>query len=224
MTKLYHNSWEGLFHQEFSKDYMKMLSAYIQSERNAYKIYPPREKVFHAFQLTPMESLKIVLLGQDPYHGPNQAHGLSFSVPKGIPTPPSLKNIFKELQADIPGFTIPTHGELSSWAQQGVLLLNTVLTVRENQANSHKNAGWEQFTNTIIKSLSENKSGLVFILWGANAKSKAQLIDPAKHLVLEGVHPSPLSAYRGFFGCRHFSKANEYLLKLGKEPIDWNID
>jgi len=187
-------------------------------------VYPKPSDVFNAFDLTPFNEVKVVILGQDPYHGANQAHGLSFSVQKGVAIPSSLKNIYKELQADIPGFKIPAHGDLSSWAKQGVLLLNATLTVRAGEPGSHQKMGWEQFTDKAIEVLSAEKSGLVFMLWGRYAQAKASLIDPTKHVVLTAAHPSPFSAYNGFFGCTHFSKANAYLVKKGEKPIIWQID
>jgi uracil-DNA glycosylase len=180
--------------------------------------------VFNAFKLTPFHEVKVVILGQDPYHGANQAHGLSFSVQKGVGIPPSLKNIYKELQVDIPGFNMPSHGDLSDWAKKGVLLLNATLTVRANEPGSHQKMGWEQFTDKAIEALNAKKGGLVFILWGRHAQAKASLIDSGKHLVLTAAHPSPFSAYNGFFGCKHFSKANAYLLSKGEKPINWQID
>jgi uracil-DNA glycosylase len=187
-------------------------------------VYPKHSDVFNAFKLTPLNEVKVVILGQDPYHGTNQAHGLSFSVQKGVAVPPSLKNIYKELQADIPGFNMPSHGDLSSWAKQGVLLLNATLTVRANEPGSHQKMGWEQFTDKAIEALNAEKSGLVFILWGRHAQAKASLIDSSKHLILMAAHPSPFSAFNGFFGCKHFSKANAYLLSKGEKPIIWQID
>jgi uracil-DNA glycosylase len=184
---------------------------------------PKSEEVFNAFNHTPFDAVKIVILGQDPYHGVGQAHGLSFSVRKGIAIPPSLQNIYKELQTDIPGFQYPTHGELTQWADQGVLLLNATLTVRLSQAGSHQNKGWEQFTDQAIASLSEHREGLIFMLWGKFAQNKIPLINTNKHHVLKAAHPSPFSAYNGFLGCQHFSKANEILVQQGKSPIDWQI-
>jgi uracil-DNA glycosylase len=195
-----------------------------QENKQGTNVYPKPSDVFNAFNLTPFNEVKVVILGQDPYHGANQAYGLSFSVQKGVAVPPSLKNIYKELQADILGFNIPSHGDLSSWAKQGVLLLNVTLTVRANEPGSHQKMGWEQFTDNAIKALSAEKSGLVFILWGRHAQAKASLIDSGKHLVLTATHPSPFSAYNGFFGCKHFSKANAYLLTKGEKPINWQID
>jgi uracil-DNA glycosylase len=201
------------------------LNQFLAQEKEQETIvYPTPSDVFNAFNLTPFNEVKVVILGQDPYHGANQAHGLSFSVQQGVAVPPSLKNIYKELQTDIPGFNIPSHGDLSSWAKQGVLLLNATLTVRANEPGSHQKMGWEQFTDNAIKALSSEKSGLIFILWGRHAQAKASLIDSGKHLVLTAAHPSPFSAYNGFFGCKHFSKANAYLLSKGEKPINWQID
>lgn len=184
-------------------------------------IYPPDDDIFNAFKLTMPATLKVVIIGQDPYHGPNQAHGLCFSVNKGNKVPPSLRNIYKELASDIAGFEIPVHGDLSHWAEQGVLMLNTVLTVEQGQAHSHKKRGWEVFTDNVIKHISAEFENVVFLLWGAPAQKKAQLVDTARHSILSAVHPSPLSAHRGFFGCQHFSKTNELLSSFGKHAIDW---
>ncbi len=215
-------SWMLVLQDEFDKEYMVKLKAFLQNEREAgYKIYPKGGDIFNAFKKTPFDQLKVVILGQDPYHGPGQAHGLSFSVQKGINPPPSLKNIFKELLTDIPGFTFPGHGDLSSWAEQGVLLLNATLTVRDSSPASHQKQGWEQFTNKVIKTISEQKEGIVFILWGAFAQAKAELINTQKHFIIKSPHPSPFSADRGFFGSKPFSKTNEILLKTGKKPINW---
>jgi len=216
--------WLNLLHDEFDKPYMADLKNFLQNERNAgYTTYPKNADIFNAFNTTPLSEVKVVILGQDPYHGENQAHGLSFSVQKGIALPPSLRNIYKELQTDIPGFKIPNHGDLSGWAKQGVLLLNATLTVRANTAGSHQKKGWENFTDTVIKKLSDEKEGLVFILWGSYAQAKAQLIDTKKHHIIKSVHPSPLSAYGGFFGSKPFSKTNTILENEGKTPIDWQI-
>ncbi|MDF2179511.1 uracil-DNA glycosylase [Aliiglaciecola sp. CAU 1673] len=196
----------------------------VQRERESGKvIYPPKADVFNAFKYTPFEQVKLVILGQDPYHGPGQAHGLCFSVLPGVATPPSLVNMFKELKSDIPGFQIPQHGCLQKWAEQGVLLLNTVLTVEQGLAHSHAKFGWEQFTDRVIQLLNEAGQGIVFLLWGSHAQKKGAIIDGNKHFVLKAPHPSPLSAHRGFFGCGHFSKANELLVGQGKEPIDWQV-
>ena len=217
-------SWLLVLQDEFDKEYMVRLKAFLQKEKEAgHKIYPKGSDIFNAFQKTPFDQLKVVILGQDPYHGPGQAHGLSFSVQKGINPPPSLKNIFKELVKDIPGFTIPSHGDLSSWAEQGVLLLNATLTVRDSSPGSHQKKGWEEFTDKVIKTISEQKEGIVFILWGAFAQAKAELIDQTKHFIIKSPHPSPFSADRGFFGSKPFSKTNEILQKTGKTPINWLI-
>jgi uracil-DNA glycosylase len=204
---------------------MLSLNQFLEQENEQGTIvYPKHSDVFNAFNLTPFNEVKVVILGQDPYHGANQAHGLSFSVQKGVAIPPSLRNIYKELQADVPGFKIPTDGDLSSWAKQGVLLLNSTLTVRSNQPGSHQKMGWEQFTDQAIRALSEQREGLVFMLWGRHAQAKASLIDPTKHVVLTAAHPSPFSTYNGFFGCTHFSKANAYLVNKDEKPINWQID
>lgn len=196
--------------------------AYVAKERAAGKVvYPADADVLNAFKLTQAETLKVVILGQDPYHGPNQSHGLCFSVRKGNKIPPSLRNIYKELAADISNFVIPNHGDLSHWAAQGVLLLNTVLTVEQAQAHSHKKIGWEQFTDGVISTINRECDNLIFLLWGAPAQKKAALIDEKRHTILTAVHPSPLSAHRGFFGCKHFSKTNQVLNSQGMEPIDW---
>ena len=213
-------SWLEFLSTEFSSPYYGALSNIIESEYETGQIYPAKERVFAAMDLCPMASARVVILGQDPYHGPLQAHGLSFSVPSGTSFPPSLRNIFKELSADI-GCGIPKDGDLSRWARQGVLLLNSVLTVRAGEAASHAGLGWERFTDTIIATISSEKSNIVFLLWGNYAQKKIALIDQSKHLVLCAAHPSPLSAYRGFFGCRHFSAANTYLMSHGKCKIDW---
>ena len=217
-------SWLKVLHEEFDKDYMIKLKQFLKQEKDAgYKIYPKGTDIFNAFKKTPFDELKVVIIGQDPYHGVNQAHGLSFSVQKGIITPPSLKNIYKELVTDIPGFVIPNHGDLTEWAEQGVLLLNATLTVRDSSPASHQKKGWEEFTNTVIKTISDKKEGIVFILWGSFAQAKAELIDQKKHFIIKSPHPSPFSADRGFFGSKPFSKTNEILLKEGKKPIDWQI-
>ncbi len=216
-------SWKEFLSTEFKKPYFKEIKQFLVSEKESnHTIFPAGSKIFSAFDLTPIENVKVVILGQDPYHGPGQAHGLSFSVPQGISIPPSLRNIFKELKSDL-GMDIPTHGNLSNWARQGVLLLNATLTVRANEAGSHQNRGWEQFTDHIIEKISEEKSGIVFMLWGKFAQAKEHLIDSRKHLILKAAHPSPFAADKGFFGCRHFSKANDYLKLNGKKAIDWNL-
>ncbi|HWZ14790.1 MAG TPA: uracil-DNA glycosylase [Mucilaginibacter sp.] len=217
-------SWLAVLNDEFNKDYMVQLRAFLKEEKQAgNKIYPKGGDIFNAFWKTPFTKVKVVILGQDPYHGENQAHGLSFSVQKGITIPPSLRNIYKELTTDIPGFFTPNHGDLTEWAEQGVLLLNASLTVRAGMPGSHQKKGWETFTDMVIKTLSDKKKGLVFILWGAFAQAKAELIDESKHHVIKSPHPSPFSADRGFFGSKPFSKTNEILKKQGQQPIDWQI-
>lgn len=213
-------SWKERLAEEFGKPYFQKLSAFVREEYQKYKIYPPGGKIFNAFDSCPFDQVKVVILGQDPYHGPNQANGLAFSVSNGVPIPPSLKNIYKELKADL-GVEPPGHGNLERWAHQGVLLLNATLTVRRGAAGSHQGKGWELFTDAVLRILSERQQGLVFILWGAYAKRKGALIDRSKHYVIESAHPSPLSATSGFFGSRPFSKANAYLESKGKKPIDW---
>jgi len=215
-------SWYKVLAPEFEKDYFIQLKQFLVEEKKHYAIYPPGSMIFNAFNFTPFDEVKVVLLGQDPYHGVGQAHGLCFSVAEGVKPPPSLVNIFKELNDDL-GVPIPSHGNLEKWARQGVLLLNATLTVRANQAGSHQQKGWEQFTDTAIKSLSDLRYGLVFILWGNYAQAKETLIDSSKHLILKAPHPSPFSANRGFFGCKHFSKTNKFLAEKGKEPIDWSL-
>ncbi len=216
------NEWDALLADEIKKDYYLRLREFLKQEYSQHRIYPPMNDIFNALRHTSYSDVKAVILGQDPYHGAGQAHGMCFSVKKGTPLPPSLQNIFKELKADL-GIDPPPHGELTAWAEQGVLLLNTVLTVREGQANSHRGMGWENFTDRIIELLNEREKPMVFLLWGGNARSKAKLVTSPQHLVLQCAHPSPLSAYNGFFGCRHFSKANEFLEKNGIEPIDWRL-
>ncbi|ENU2325154.1 uracil-DNA glycosylase [Campylobacter upsaliensis] len=214
--------WLEFLEEEFKKPYfLDIKRQYIETLKAGKNIYPPANLTFNAFNLTPLNSLKIVLLGQDPYHKQNQAMGLSFSVPKGVPIPPSLRNIFKELNADL-GVKIPQNGDLSAWARQGVLLLNAIFSVEENKPLSHSLWGWQEFSDNIIKKLSFEKEGLIFILWGKFAQSKKSLIDTRKHFILEAAHPSPL-ARQGFLGCRHFSKSNALLEKLGKEPIKWDL-
>lgn len=216
------NSWKDLLGREVEQPYYKFLETFLERQYMEETVYPKKENVFNALQLTDYDNVKVVILGQDPYHGPNQAHGLSFSVVKGQKLPPSLKNMMKELQQDI-GCEIPEHGDLTSWAKQGVLLLNTVLTVQAGKANSHKGQGWEQFTNAIIENLAKREQPIVFLLWGKPAQSKRILIERISdnHIILQSPHPSPLSAHRGFFGSRPYSKANEALLSLGQQPIDW---
>lgn len=217
-------SWLEVLHEEFDKDYMKKLRQFLKEEQDAgHCTYPKNADIFNAFWKTPFDRLKVLVLGQDPYHGPNQAHGLSFSVQKGIAPPPSLKNIYKELVTDIPGFVIPDHGQLTEWAEQGVMLLNATLTVRAGTPGSHQKKGWEEFTDKVIQTISGKKEGIVFILWGAYAQAKAELIDKSKHFIIKSPHPSPFSADRGFFGSKPFSKTNEILIKEGKKPIDWQI-
>jgi uracil-DNA glycosylase len=217
-------SWKEVLKQEFSKPYFQNAVTFIKVEKSQGKIiYPPGQLIFNAFQQTPFDKLKVVLLGQDPYHNPGQAHGLSFSVPDGIKPPPSLMNIFKELHDDV-GVPIPTTGNLTKWAQQGVLLLNAALTVRANEPASHSKIGWLEFTNGVISRISEKKEGVVFLLWGKFAHEKQILIDETKHYVLKAAHPSPYSADKGFFGCKHFSKTNNYLMKQGVDPIDWSLN
>jgi uracil-DNA glycosylase len=216
------DSWLTVIEDEFATPHIEHLRSFLTREKAEATVFPPSRDMFNAFWLTPFDGVKVVLLGQDPYHGPGQAHGLCFSVRRGIQTPPSLRNIFKELHQDL-GCTVPRHGELTHWAQQGVLLLNTVLTVRAHQANSHRGQGWEQLTDRVINELNRHHTGLVFVLWGAAAGRKAQMIDGRKHLILRAPHPSPLSAHRGFFGCRHFSKINAHLEGLGHEPIEWSL-
>lgn len=213
-------SWKNALQQEFEKPYFYQLTGFVRREYAENVIYPPAKNIFNAFNLCPLDKIKVVILGQDPYHEPNQAHGLCFSVNDGVMFPPSLQNIFKEINNDL-NLPIPTSGNLERWALQGVFLLNAILTVRAHQAASHKNKGWETFTDSVIKIISQQNSGAVFMLWGSYARSKAELIDKTKHLVLEAVHPSPLSAHRGFFGCKHFSKANKWLVDNGKTPIQW---
>ncbi|ENM5737081.1 uracil-DNA glycosylase [Vibrio mimicus] len=215
-------TWHDVIGNEKQQDYFQQTMQFVESQRQAGKvIYPPAKDVFNAFRFTEFGDIKVVILGQDPYHGPNQAHGLCFSVLPGVKTPPSLVNIYKELAQDIPGFQIPQHGYLQSWAQQGVLLLNTVLTVEQGMAHSHANTGWETFTDRVIDALNQHRTGLVFLLWGSHAQKKGRMIDRQRHHVLMAPHPSPLSAHRGFLGCQHFSKTNQVLQEQGLAPIDW---
>lgn len=223
MSEILKNDWKNYLNSEFQKDYYIKLKEFLANEYNSKVIYPSSYDVFNALNFTPYEKVKVVILGQDPYHGPNQAHGLSFSVNPGIKTPPSLVNIYKELHTDL-GCSIPNNGYLKKWADQGVLLLNTVLTVRAGEANSHKGIGWEFFTTKVIEVLNEKDTPIVFILWGNNAISKAKLITNPKHFIIKSVHPSPLSASRGFFGSKPFSKTNEFLISTNQKPIDWQIE
>ncbi len=217
------NDWKEKLMPEYKKEYYSELYNFIKNEYATKIIYPPAEDIFNAMHYTPLKNVKVVILGQDPYHEPNQAHGLSFSVLPGNPAPPSLENIYKELKDDC-GCFIPNNGYLKKWADQGVLLLNTVLTVRAHQANTHAGHGWEQFTDAIIKIINEEKRPIVFMLWGSPAQKKSVLLNNPEHLILKAPHPSPLSAYRGFFGCKHFSRANEFLISKGLNPIDWQIE
>lgn len=221
MTKI-GNDWDIMLQDEFDRPYFKRLENFLTEERARYEIYPPQEDVFNALRYSSFQDTKVVILGQDPYHEPGQAHGLCFSVNKGVTIPPSLVNIYKEIENDL-GIKMPGHGYLADWAKQGVLLLNTVLTVRRGQANSHKGKGWEIFTDRVVEILNQRQKPMVFILWGANAKSKTELITNKEHMVITGAHPSPLSAWKGFFGGRYFSKANRYLEITGQEPVDWGI-
>ncbi len=216
------NSWDDLLADEFEKDYYKALRQFLITEYKAGQVYPPAADIFNALKATPYEKVRVVILGQDPYHGPGQAHGLCFSVRKGVKAPPSLVNIFRELNADL-GCPIPSHGYLMHWAEQGVLLLNTCLTVREGKPNSHRGKGWETFTDRVIRLLNDREEPIVFLLWGANAQSKIPLITNPHHLILKAPHPSPLSAHAGFFGCRHFSRANSFLAAHGEGTVDWAI-
>lgn len=213
-------SWKSRLSSEFQKPYFRQLTDFVRAEYSTYRCFPPGGQIFSAFDHTPFDDVKVVILGQDPYHGAGQAHGLCFSVCDGVPFPPSLKNILQEVQAET-GAPIPQSGSLMRWARQGVFLLNTCLTVREHQAFSHSGHGWEVFTDAVIGMLSRERDGLVFLLWGAPAGRKAQMIDAGRHLILQCAHPSPLSAFRGFFGCGHFNEANRYLISHGKTPIQW---
>lgn len=215
-------SWKKVLWDEFQQPYFAELKQFLQAEKRAHTVYPPGPMIFNAFNKTPFDKVKVVIIGQDPYHEEGQAHGLCFSVQDGIPHPKSLINIFKELSEDV-GMTIPQSGNLEKWTAQGVFLLNATLTVRAHEAGSHQNHGWERFTDAAIRKLSEQREGLVFLLWGNYAKQKEAIIDTTKHFILSTVHPSPLSAHRGFFGCKHFSKTNEILRKLGKSEIDWQL-
>lgn len=217
------SSWAEILINEFNSPYFLQLKEFLVEERKKFKIFPIGSQIFSAFNYTPFDHLKAVIIGQDPYHGENQANGLCFSVSKGIKKPPSLQNIFKELNTDL-GCKIPENGDLEKWANQGVLLLNATLTVRAHQAGSHQNKGWEVFTDSVIKNISEKKANIVFILWGNFAQAKENLIDPSRHFILKAAHPSPFSAYNGFFGCKHFSKTNEILKSIGIPPIDWSLE
>ena len=219
----FNNDWDEVLAGEFDQEYYKRIRYFLKQEYAEQTVYPPMEYIFNALRLTPYSSVKAVILGQDPYHGPGQAHGLCFSVQPGVKVPPSLQNIYKELKSDL-GIEPPKDGTLTKWAKQGVLMLNTVLTVRAHQANSHRGMGWEQFTDAAIRILNEQDRPIVFILWGSPAQKKAQMLNNPKHLILKAPHPSPLSAYRGFFGSRPFSQTNEFLVKNGLEPIDWQIE
>ena len=214
------SDWKALLKEEFEKPYFEQLTQFVKEEYASHRIYPRGSNIFRAFDKCPLDRLKVVIIGQDPYHGPNQAHGLCFSVADGVPHPPSLQNIFKEVASDI-GTPIPESGNLDRWAEQGVLLLNAVLTVREHEAASHAGRGWEQFTDAVVRAINAHKEGIVYLLWGSYAQKKGAIADPARNCILKAVHPSPLSVYRGFFGCRHFSRANEYLVAQGKTPIQW---
>ena len=214
------SDWKALLAEEFSKPYFEELTRFVKEEYATRRIYPRGSNIFRAFDKCPLDKLKVGIIGQDPYHGPGQAHGLCFSVDEGVPHPPSLQNIFKEVAADI-GTPIPTSGNLDRWAEQGVLLLNAVLTVREHEAASHAGKGWEQFTDAVVRKIAERKRGVVYLLWGSYAQKKGAIANPAENCILKAVHPSPLSAYRGFLGCKHFSKANEYLISTGQTPINW---
>ena len=213
-------SWKNLLQEEFNKPYFEELTRFVKSEYSAGQVFPAGRNIFRAFDKCPFYKLKVVIIGQDPYHGVGQANGLCFSVDDGVQYPPSLQNIFKEIHDDI-GSPIPSSGNLDRWAEQGVLLLNAVLTVRAHQAASHAGRGWEQFTDAVVRTIAQRKEGVVYMLWGNYAQRKGQIADPERNLILKSVHPSPLSVYRGFFGCKHFSKANDYLIQQGKEPIVW---
>lgn len=214
------DDWKALLQEEFDKPYFEQLTDFVRSEYSSRKIFPSGRNIFRAFDQCPLSSLKVVIIGQDPYHGVGQANGLCFSVNDGVPFPPSLQNIFKEINDDI-GTPIPSSGNLDRWAEQGVLLLNSVLTVRAHEAASHAGRGWEQFTDAVVRLIAEQREGIVYMLWGSYAQRKGAIADPTRNLILKSVHPSPLSAYRGFFGSRHFSQANAYLQSIGKEPIIW---
>lgn len=214
------DTWKSALSEVFERSFFNQLTDYVKEEYSSSKIFPPGKEIFNAFWRCPLPHVKVVILGQDPYHGPGQAHGLSFSVKPGVPFPPSLLNIFKEIKRDL-GLDLPPDGDLTRWADQGVFLLNATLTVRAHQAGSHQGRGWEEFTDEVIKVISRERENVVFLLWGAYAQKKSALIDPQKHLILKAPHPSPLSAHRGFLGCGHFSQANEYLIQTGQESIKW---
>jgi uracil-DNA glycosylase len=216
------DSWKAILQEEFDAPYFTELKQFLREEKQKVTVYPPGNLIFNAFNQTPFNRVKVVILGQDPYHGPGQAHGLCFSVPNGIAQPPSLQNIFKEISSDF-GIPLPSGSDLTPWARQGVLLINAILTVRANEAASHQNKGWEKFTDAVIRNLSEKRKNLIFLLWGNYAQAKESLIDSTRHFILKAAHPSPLSAYRGFFGCRHFSRTNEILNELGLNEIDWGL-
>ncbi len=215
-------SWLAQLEDQFAMPHMRSLRAFLVQEKRRHHVYPPGREMFNAFALTPFHEVRVVILGQDPYHGPGQAHGLCFSVCRGVPAPPSLVNVFRELNEDL-GVPVPAHGELTAWARQGVLLLNTVLSVRARQAHSHSGKGWEVFTDRVIELLAGGREDLVFVLWGSAAGRKASMIDGRRHLILRAPHPSPLSAHRGFFGCRHFSKINAHLAQRGLPEVDWRL-
>lgn len=217
-----HNDWWPWLQKEWQEPYFKKLSQFVHEKYERHEVYPPKQNVFAAFENCPYEHIKVVILGQDPYHEPNQAHGMCFSVNPGVDIPPSLRNIYQELNREL-GCKIPNNGYLMPWAKQGVFLLNTVMTVERGKANSHAGKGWETFTDHVIEHINEKEDPVVFLLWGRNARNKASMIDHSKHLVLECAHPSPLSAYHGFFGCDHFIQANQFLKEHGKEPIDWQV-
>ncbi|MBP1667649.1 MAG: uracil-DNA glycosylase [Bacteroidetes bacterium] len=216
-------SWKEILQEQFNSSYFKSMKEFLVEEKQRFTVYPPGSLIFNAFNLTPFSAVRVVIIGQDPYHGAGQAHGLCFSVPRGISSPPSLVNIFKEINEDL-GIPMPRHGNLEKWARQGVLLLNATLTVRANQAGSHQKKGWEIFTDAVISQLSKQRVGLVFLLWGKFAQDKESLIDTQKHYILKAAHPSPYSAYNGFFGCRHFSRTNEILRRHGLPEIDWSVE
>ncbi|WP_150466637.1 uracil-DNA glycosylase [Francisella sp. SYW-9] len=218
-------SWSDILVEEKQKPYFKQILDFLANETNSGKVlFPKKEDIFNAFKYTNLDNLKVVILGQDPYHNYNQAHGLAFSVQKGVDVPPSLRNMYKELSNSVKGFEIPNHGCLTKWAEQGVFLLNTTLTVEAHKANSHKDIGWQIFTDTVIEKISQHKEHVVFMLWGSHARKKKNLIDSSRHLILESTHPSPLSAHRGFLGCDHFNKCNNYLSENNLEQIDWKLD